>query len=297
MEVKTNDTQSPLDMWVEENIENIAANKFRVLESIYSKRSRFQQVDLVRTKGHGLMLFLDGLVMCSERDEFVYHDMITHVPMFVHPDPRRVLIIGGGDGGTAREVLRHKGVEHCTMVEIDGDVVDVCKEYFHQTSCSLGDPRLDLRIEDGVRFMAETDQKFDVVMIDSTDPIGPATPLFGEAFYKDVHRVLAEDGIAVAQGESPFYQAQAQQAILHNVRTAFSHTYMYNYSNLCYPGGLWSFVMATKGLDPLADFDEARVAASGLEFQYYNPALHRGAFALPEFQRRLYEGLVTPWRD
>lgn len=295
MDVNTS-SPSELDLWVEELIGDFAGQRFRVLETIHVSESKFQKLSLVDTAGHGKVLFLDGLVMCSERDEFVYHDMIAHVPMFVHPNPKNVLVIGGGDGGTAREVLRHKGVARVVMVEIDGEVVEVCREHFKQTSCSFDDPRLELRIEDGVKYMAETQERFDVILVDSTDPIGPATPLFGEAFYNNVKRVLNDDGLVVAQGETPFYEADAQRLILQNLSKSFDQLYMYNYANLCYPGGLWSFVMATKGLCPMGDFDEARVAASGLAFNYYNSETHRAAFALPQFQKNKIGDLLTPFK-
>ena len=290
--LKTTGLSSKLGLWVEEALGDFAAMRYRVTETIFSGHSDFQQVDLVATEGHGKMLFIDGLVMVSERDEFVYHDMIAHVPLFTHPDPRRVLIIGGGDGGTAREVLRHPGVRVCTMVEIDGLVVEVCKKYLPQTACALDDPRLTLRIEDGVKYMAETSERFEVVIVDSTDPIGPAAPLFGESFYANVSRVLSEDGLVVAQGESPFYEPEAQKVMLTNIGKSFPKAYMYNYSNLTYPGGLWSFVLASKGPDPLAGFDPDRVRRSGLNFAYYGANLHRAAFCLPRFQQDHLRGVI-----
>ncbi|MDJ0835207.1 MAG: polyamine aminopropyltransferase [Acidobacteriota bacterium] len=282
-----------MNLWISEHHEDYLIQQYRVEKTIFSGRSDFQKVDVVETRGHGKVLFIDGLTMISERDEFVYHDMIAHVPLFVHPDPKRVLVIGGGDGGTAREVLRHTTVERAVMVEIDGVVVNACKKYIPQTSCALEDPRLDLRIDDGVRFMAETDELFDVVIVDSTDPIGPAAPLFGEEFYRNVHRVLDEDGIAVAQGESSFYMVDEQKSILKSARAVFPKLHLYNYSNLTYPGGLWSFMFASKGLCPIKDFDPARVKASGLKFRYYNPALHQASFCLAQFQLDLLQDLLT----
>ena len=286
-----------LHLWVEEKFRGFLAQKYRVKRSIFSEKSPFQKVDVVETEGHGLMLLLDGMVMLSERDEFVYHDMISHVPLFIHPNPKRVLVIGGGDGGTIREVLRHVAVERAWMVEIDGMVVDVCRRYLPVTSCALDDPRLTLLIEDGVKFMAETEERFDVVLIDSTDPVGPAKPLFGEAFYRNVHRVLNPDGIAIAQGESPFYDRDVQRGILQSMSASFPRLHMYNYSNLTYPGGLWTFVYASKGLCPLGDFDPGRIAAAGLEFRYYNQALHRGAFALPQFQLQAFQDYLSAFKS
>jgi spermidine synthase len=272
-----------LSLWAEENHGDFFATRYRVKETLFSGKSKFQQVDVVDTVGHGKMLFNDGLVMVSERDEFVYHDMIAHVPLFVHPNPRNVLVIGGGDGGTVREVLRHQSVEKCTMVEIDEFVVNSCKKHIPKTSCALDDKRANVIIDDGVKFVAETNEKFDVVLVDSTDPIGPATPLFGKEFYQNVHRILSEQGIAVAQFESPFFNETFQKSIMSIIAEVFEKRKLYLYTNTTYPGGLWSFSFASKGLCPIHDFDPNRVKSSGLEFKYYNPEIHRASFALPEF--------------
>jgi spermidine synthase len=275
-----------MDLWVEERHREIMATRFRVHNVLVRAQTPFQQVEIVDTAGHGRMLLNDGLVMLSERDEFVYHDMIAHVPLFVHPNPRRVLIIGGGDGGTAREVLRHSEVERCLLVEIDKAVVDGCKEHIPQTAACLHEDRVEVLIDDGVRFVKETDERFDVVLVDSTDPIGPAQPLFGAAFYRDVFGLLDDNGIVVAQAESPFYQLAAQKSILKVISSVFPYVRVYNYSNITYPGGLWSFAYASRGLRPLDDFDPKRVLDAGLEFNYYNIDIHRACFALPEFMRR-----------
>ncbi len=274
------------NLWVEEVYQDYYAMKFKVEKTLFSGVSDFQSVDVVETRGHGRMLLNDGLVMVSERDEFIYHDMITHVPLFVHPNPKNVLIIGGGDGGTAREVLRHKGVEKVTMVEIDEMVVNACREYIPQTSSMLDDPKMNLIIGDGVQFVKESKEKFDVILVDSTDPIGPATPLFGPEFYNNVFERLTDNGIVVSQGESPFLNKETQVSLLSILNNIFTKVCIYNFSNLTYPGGLWSFTFATKGLHPLKDFDSSRVEASGLEFDYYSADMHRAAFSLPAFMKK-----------
>lgn len=267
--------------------------KYQIDEVLFKGQSEFQKVEVVKTKGHGKMLLNDGLVMVSERDEFIYHDMIAHVPLFVHPEPKKVLIVGGGDGGTAREVLRHETVEECWMVEIDGMVVEACRQHLPLTASELNHPKLRLKIEDGVKFMAETDEKFDVILIDSTDPIGPATPLFGEEFYKNVSQRLNKQGIVVAQGESPFYETAMQKKLLSIVGGIFPiHTY-YNFNNMTYPGGLWSFLFASKDIHPLRNFRDERVKHCGIEFKYYNEQIHRASFALPEFMKKTLEGLIS----
>lgn len=280
-----------LDLWVGEKTEDFYEQRYRVTETLFSGQSEFQKVDIVQTEGHGKMLFLDGLTMISERDEFIYHDMIAHVPLFAHPNPKRVLVIGGGDGGTAREVLRHEEVETCWMIEIDGMVVEACRQHIPLTSGSFDNPRLKLMIEDGVKFMAETDEKFDVILIDSTDPIAHAVPLFGEDFYANVFRVLTDEGMVVAQGESSYHEPELQATILKSMTKSFPKAYMYNYANMTYPAGFWSFMLGSKKRSPLADFDEER--ASRLRCKYYNPGVHRAAFALAQFQKERYREYLS----
>jgi len=274
------------NLYVEEKMEDKYAIKFKVNKVLFSGKSPFQTVDVVETELLGKMLLNDGLIMVSERDEFVYHDMIAHVPLFTYPNPKKVLVIGGGDGGTAREVLRHKSVEKCVMVEIDEMVVNACKEFIPQTSSALNDPRLELIIGDGIKYVNETTEKFDVILVDSTDPIGPAEPLFNISFYKDIEKCLSDDGIVVSQGESPFYFDEMQKKLLGIKKEVFPITTLYNFSNLTYPGGLWSFTVGSKKYHPVKDFDQERVTNSGLTFEYYNSGIHQAAFAIPSFMRQ-----------
>jgi len=280
------------DLWVEEKFEDFLGLRLKVEKVLFSGKSEFQTVDVVETKGHGKMLLNDGLIMVTERDEFAYHDMIAHVPLFTHPNPKNVLVIGGGDGGSAREVIRHPSVEKCTMVEIDAMVVDACKEFIPLTASALDDDRIELIIGDGVEFVKNTTEKFDVIIIDSTDPIGPATPLFGEAFYQDVNKCLSDDGIVVSQGETPWYGKEIQKSLLTVLNNVFDNTYMYSFSNLTYPGGLWCFTLASKKHHPINDFDANKVDKSGLSFKYYNKGIHTAAFALPNFVRDELEHLI-----
>lgn len=282
------------ELWIEEKFEDYLGLRFKVEKTLFSGKSEFQSVDVVETRGHGKLLLNDGLVMVTERDEFVYHDMITHVPLFIHPNPKRVLIIGGGDGGTAREVIRHTGVEKCVMVEIDEMVVNACKEHIPQTAACLSDPKIELIIGDGVQYMEEaavSDEKFDVILVDSTDPIGPAQPLFGHKFYENIYKSLSDDGIVVSQGESPFYQTTMQNKLVEILHDTFPVVSIYNFSNLTYPGGLWSFTYGSKKYHPLNDFNASRVTDSGLDFEYYNKEIHSGAFAIPNFMKKR----LTKW--
>jgi spermidine synthase len=287
-----------LRLWVHENYKEILQVGFRVERTLFSGESEFQRIDIVEADGFGRMLFNDGAVMLSERDEFVYHEMISHVPLFVAPHPRRVLVIGGGDGGTVREVLRHPSVEYCRLVEIDPLVLEGCRKHIPKTAASLDDPRVEVRVEDGVKHVAETSDRFDVVLVDSSDPIGPAAPLFGPAFYADVRRVLADDGIVVSQAESAFYEIETQRGLLAILGRCFPRVHLYNYSNLTYPGGLWSFSFASKGdRCPIADLDTRRLAACGIDFRYYGERQHRAAFVLPAFQERALAGQLTPHKS
>jgi spermidine synthase len=283
------------DHWVEEDQDEFVHVRYRVERQLHTTRSAFQRVDVVETTGFGRMLVNDGTIMLSERDERIYHEMIVHVPMFVSPSVERVLVIGGGDGGTVREVLRHASVSYCRLVEIDGEVIEACRRHIPQTAAALEDPRVEISIEDGVSYVAETAERYDLVIVDSSDPVGPALPLFGAEFYGNVERILTDEGIVVSQAESPFYEASTQISLVKVLSGLFRRVRIFNSSNLTYPGGLWSFSFAGKGdLCPVGDFDGKRVERSGMSFYYYNPAVHRAAFALPAFQLEQLGDLLTP---
>ena len=286
-----------MTQFIEENIQSNLYMRFSVKEKLFSGKSDFQKVEIVETTGHGRMLLNDDLVMLSERDEHIYHEMIVHVPLFTHPNPQKVLVIGGGDGGTVREVLKHRNVQQCVLVEIDAMVVDACKKYIPQTADCLSNPRAKVLIQDGVKFLAETKERFDVIIVDSTDPIGPAAPLFGEDFYRNVYRVLSETGLVVAQGESPFYHEENQRSLIRTIASQFEVVHFYNFTNMCYPGGLWSFAYGSKGICPVSDFNPNRVQRANIPFQYYNEELHIGAFLLPEFMRKKYSNWLTAFQD
>ncbi len=272
--------------WADETYQGIVSTAFRLKRRLFAGKSAFQRVEVVETAGHGRMLFNDGMAMLSERDEFVYHEMMAHVPLFAHPAPRRVLVIGGGDGGTVREVLRHRSIERCVLVEIDGMVVDACRRYIPSTASALSDPRVEVRIEDGAKFVRETRERFDAVMVDSTEPFGPATPLFGARFYAGVRRLLTRDGVVVSQAGSPFYEPVTVESLARRLRPIFAVVRPFLFTNLTYPGGLWAFTFASKGLDPVRALDERRVTSARLPTRWYNADVHRASFALPEFVRR-----------
>ena len=266
---------------------------FGVEDVLFSVESDYQQVRVLQTEGFGRLLTLDGLVMLTDRDEFVYHEMISHPALCLLDEPRRVLVVGGGDGGTVREVLRHQSIEHVDLVEIDQMVIDVSREFFPKVAAALDDPRLNIRVEDGAAFVRESDAGFyDLVIVDSTDPVGFAEALFGEEFYRDCHRILTDQGILVSQTESPFdevFRASIGDANRF-LGSLFSEVAQYLAFIPTYPFGMWSFTMASKQLHPVDDFDEEAATAALApiidDLQYYHAGLHHAAFAHPLFVKR-----------
>ncbi len=277
---------STMDLWVEERHRNYYGTRFRCKKVLFSDKSTYQYIDVVETKGHGRILLNDGIVMLSEKDEFVYHEMMAHVPLCVHPHPEKVLIIGGGDGGVAREVLRHNSVAQCVLVEIDKMVVEVAKKYFPKISCSFENPKLQLKIQDGSQFVQEAKQKFDVILVDSTDPFGPAKALFSKGFYTNIFQLLSDKGVLVVQAESPFFELPTQKFILQALKSAFPLTALYHYSNTVYPGGLWSFAFASKKYHPIKHFQPVQAEKLRGQLSYYNADIHKSAFAQPEFVKK-----------
>lgn len=257
----------------------------RVDRQLYSGKSEFQRIDVFDSPEFGRFLTLDGYMMLTEKDEFIYHEMITHVPMAVHPNVRDVLVIGAGDGGVIRELTQYQDLEHIDMVEIDELVVEVCKKYLPKTACRLDDPRLTIHYEDGLKFVRSKENAYDLIIVDSTDPFGPGEGLFTREFYGNCYKALREDGILINQHESPFYAAHQR-----SVRDAHRHIVMefpvstvYQAHIPSYPSGHWLFGFASKKYHPIGNLDEARWNKLRISTRYYNTALHRGAFALPNY--------------
>ncbi len=276
-----------MDLWfTEKHSENVGIT-FKVSRTLFSGKSEFQQLDILETPEYGRMMLLDGLVMVTERDEFVYHDMITHPALFTHPAPRQVLVIGGGDGGSIREIMKHPGVERAVLCEIDGLVIDKSIEFLPSMACEIDgtNPRVKLHVDDGLAYIRAHRDEFDVILVDSTDPIGPAVGLFEEDFYRLVWDALKADGIMVAQSESPFYHADIQKNMYRNLRSVFPIVEMYQAFIPTYPSGFWSFAFASKKFHPVRDFDRVRAAGRNFPTRYYNEDLHLGAFMLPTFAR------------
>jgi len=280
-----------MELWyTEKHSENVGIT-MKVSRSLFSGKSEFQQLEIVDTLEYGKMMLLDGLVMVTERDEFIYHDMIVHPALFTHPSPKKVLVIGGGDGGSIREIMKHPEVEQAVLCEIDGLVIEKSIEFLPSMACEIDgtNPRVKLHVDDGLAYIRDHQNEFDVILVDSTDPIGPAVGLFEEDFYRLVHGALKEDGIMVAQSESPFYHAKIQQSMYANLRNVFPIVEMYQAFIPTYPSGFWSFAFASKRYHPVDDFDAQRASQRDFYTKYYNEKLHLGAFMLPTFARENIE--------
>lgn len=271
------------NVWYSELHQGRAGLTVKVKQVVYSGQSPFQRIDILDTYEFGKMLVLYGSIMITERDEYIYHEMISHIPLFTHPNPRKVLVIGGGDGGTVREVLKHPEVEQVTLVEIDEMVVEKCKEYFPDVACELTNPKTRILFQDGARFMEETDEKFDIILIDSPDPVGPAEVLFQKKFHQNVFDRLNDDGIMVAQSESPFYNQRTLRRMYENLSGIFPLAMIYWAYIPTYPSGIWSFTLCSKQYHPLQDFKREQYRALGIKTNYYNEGIHQAAFVLPNF--------------
>ena len=261
--------------------------RFRIDQMLHEVRTEHQHLVIFQNARMGRVMALDGVIQTTEADEFIYHEMLTHVPILAHGLAKRVLIIGGGDGGMLREVAKHRSVEHITMVEIDGTVVDMCKQYLPNHSCgTFEDPRLNLVIADGMRFVAPTEEKFDVIISDSTDPIGPGEVLFSENFYEACRRCLNDGGILVTQNGTPFMQLTEVQTTAKRMHGLFADWHFYQAAVPTYIGGAMTFAWGSTNADyrklPLETLRQ-RFAGSGIVTRYYNPEIHQGAFALPQY--------------
>lgn len=272
--------------WVIEKWQNVET-RYGIKEIFYENGSEFQHTQVVDSIQYGRMLLLDGIVQTTEKDEFIYHEMMVHVPVLSHPSPEKVLIIGGGDGGILREVIRYKSVTSATIVEIDPGVIDLCKEYLPTISNgAFEDSRTSLIISDGAAFVKETREKFDVVIVDSCDPIGPATVLFSKAFYRDIHDLLNPGGIMVCQTGSLYMQPD-EQAETHSLLSGiYSYVNPYVFAVPTYIGGLFSAMFCSDNIDPnKIDIGmlKEKTAVNIIKTRYYNPGTHIGAFHVPGF--------------
>jgi len=274
-----------MELWfTEEHTDNVRFS-VRVDKHIESMQSDFQKIDVFQTPEFGKVLVIDGFIMLTEKDEFIYHEMITHVPMAVNPSIKNILVIGAGDGGTVRELTRYSTVERIDKVEIEKMVVDVCREHISQTASKLNDKRVNLFFEDGLKFVKAKTNEYDLIIVDSTDPIGPGVELFTQEFYKNCYNALKEDGILVNQHESPYYRREAEtmQRTHKKIKSVFPVANVYQAHIPTYGSGHWLFGFASKKYDPVKNHEAGKWESLGISANYYNSNLHKGAFALPNY--------------
>lgn len=277
--------------WVLED-DGLNRSAIRVRSELHRERSDFQELAVYDTPFHGRMLTLDGLVMFTERDEFVYHEMLVHVPLCTITAPESVLIIGGGDCGCLREVLRHPSVTRAVQCDIDERVTAVSRQFFPWVAATVDDPRSEVLFDDGIRYVQQQRDSFDLIIVDSTDPVGPAVGLFQEAFYRDVETALRPGGVMVAQTESP-HRATALMGQIHTEqRKVFRQVHGYLGHIPTYPSGSWSWSFASndEAADVTAIVDLERAVELSAHSLYYNPEIHNGAFQLPNYVRRALQG-------
>ena len=280
-----------MNFWFSENHTPNVKISIRVDRQLYSGKSEFQRIDVFDSPEFGRFLTLDGYMMLTEKDEFIYHEMITHVPMAVHPLVKKVLVIGAGDGGVIRELTRYPEIEHIDMVEIDPLVVEVCRKYLPKTACRLDDPRLSIHYEDGLKYVRFKENEYDLIIVDSTDPFGPGEGLFTREFYGNCYKALKEDGIMVNQHESPFYaeDAEAGKRAHKRIVESFPISRVYQAPIPTYPSGHWRVGFASQKYQPVKDLDETRWNLRGLDCRYYTTTLHKGAFYLPAYVEEMLE--------
>lgn len=280
--------QRTKNIWFTERNENIALS-LKHSERLYNYKSEFQKIEIFQTEAFGRILVLDGNIVCAEEDEYVYHEMIAHVPVFAHHDAKKILVIGGGDGGTVRELLRHESIGKIDLVEIDGFVIKAAQEYLPDLASALNEKRVNIKVEDGVNYVKNCKSEiYDIVIIDSDDPVGPGEGLFTEDFYKEIYRILNSEGIMITQSESPRFN----QHIFKDVFQCYSK--IFNKENVfCYlmylpsfPSGMWSFSFSSKGsIDPFDNLQKEKIKDFCVmnNLKYYSFDIHESSFVLPKF--------------
>ncbi len=269
-----------MELWFTEKQTESYGITAKIKQTLHTEQTEFQKLDMVETEEFGNMLILDGMVMTTKKDEFVYHEMVAHVPLFTHPNPENVLVVGGGDGGVIREVLKHPSVKKATLVEIDGKVIEYSKKFLPEIAGELENPRVEVIVGDGFMHIAKAENEYDVIMVDSTEPVGPAVNLFTKGFYAGIAKALKEDGIFVAQTDNPWFKADLIREVQRDVKEIFPIVKLYIANVPTYPSGMWTFTIGSKKHDPLA-VEESRF--HDIETKYYTKELHKAAFVLPRF--------------
>lgn len=271
--------------FTEKQTENFGIT-IKINKTLHTEQTDFQKLEMVETEEFGNMLLLDGMVMTSKVDEFVYHEMVAHPVLNTHPNPKTVLVVGGGDGGVIREILKHEKVEKAVLVEIDGKVIEYSKKYLPEIAGELDNPRVEVKVDDGFMHIIKSKDLYDVIMVDSTEPVGPAAPLFERGFYQGIYEALKEDGIFVAQTDNPWFKADLIQKVNKDVREIFPITRTYIANIPTYPSGMWTFTLGSKKYDPVAVKEED---IKDLPTKYYSPELHQACFKLPKFVKAMIE--------
>ena len=261
----------------------------KLKQKLHEEQTEYQSIAIYETEKFGNLMTIDGCTMVSTLDNFLYHEMMSHPALFIHPDPKNVVIIGGGDCGTLREVLRHPGVEKVWQIEIDRRVTELSQQYFPELCESNDDPRAELCFVDGIKWMQDaSENSLDIVIVDSTDPVGPAEGLFTEKFYRDCKKALGDNGILVQQSESPLTQRDLIKAMRNAMKSAgFDNVETLNFPQCIYPTGWWSATMASVAVD-LLSFREQDVLSKPFATTYYNEGIHRAALSPPEFFKTLF---------
>ncbi len=273
------------DLWYSEYHTPSVRFSIKVNSQLHHEKSEYQTISVFDSVEFGRFLTLDGVMMLTQRDEFIYHEMITHPAFAVNPHIQRVLVIGAGDGGVARELVKYSDILQIDVVEIDLRVVEVSKQYLPQTACGFDDPRVQLYFEDGLKFVRRKENAYDLIVVDSTDPFGPGEVLFTREFYGNCYQALTDKGILINQHESPFYAGDAKemQQAHRRIAQVFPISRVYQAHIPTYPSGHWLFGFASKGPQPTKDIQAERWNSLGIVTRYYNTELHQGAFCLPNY--------------
>ena len=280
-----------MELWFDEFHTPDVKHSLRVNRHLYSHKSDYQQIDIYDTPEFGKVLTLDGNVMLTERDEFIYDEMMTHVPMAVHPNIQDVLVIGAGDGGVVRELARYASIRSIDLVEMDEQVVEACRRYLPENACRLNDARVHIYFDNALRFIRRRKAQYDLIIVDSTDPFGPSEGYFTREFYGICYNALKDDGIMVNQQGSPFYRhdAEAMQRSHKRIVSTFPISRVYQAHIPTYAAGYWLFGFASKKYHPIDDLDKETWLARHLKTKYYTVRLHTGAFFLPAFLEQMLE--------
>lgn len=273
-----------MEVWFTETLDAIRG-AWQVKQVLYHQRSQYQDVVVLDTVHFGRMLVLDGAVMTTEGDEFVYHEMLTHPGLLAHPLPKSVCVVGGGDGGTIREVLKHPTVERAVLAEIDEDVISVCREYFPKLAGMLSDPRVDIQVGDGAKYLMDHRGEFDAVISDSTDPVGPGAVLFEDPYFLAAKNALRPGGFFVTQCKSVWLDATTVREVAKRFGQLFRHSGVYGATIPTYPTGSWTFIFGSDAVDPRGNVDRARQELIAKTTRYYTPEHQTAAFAMPAFLR------------